>query len=100
VVDRWQDYVDHLGGVTGHFTNDHQIYFSGGFNSPISSLTINQNRAQVGLPPIPNGGRLPEGQGYKEKWSFSVNRLTGKAEFKDTKGTQASYQCARRKAIL
>src|SRR3954452_18660606 len=29
IVDRWQDYANHLGGIAGNFTNDHEIYFSG-----------------------------------------------------------------------
>jgi hypothetical protein len=32
VVDRWQDYMNHLGGITGHFLTADKIYFSGGFN--------------------------------------------------------------------
>jgi hypothetical protein len=53
VVDRWQDYARHNGGVTQHFVNDHEIYFSGGFTNA--------------------------GSGYKKSWSFSVSRLTGAA---------------------
>ncbi|HEY1301140.1 MAG TPA: hypothetical protein VGF07_11635 [Stellaceae bacterium] len=57
VVDRWQDYADHMGGVVRHFANDDTIYFSGGFNSP-------------------NSG------GLTEAWSFVLNRLTGQAKLK------------------
>jgi hypothetical protein len=80
VVNRWQDYMTHLGGVTSNFINDHEIYFSAGFNSPLSNTTINQNRAAVGLPPIAGGDKIPDTGGYKEHWSFSLSRLTGKAE--------------------
>lgn len=52
VVDRWQDYGDHNGGITGHWMNPAQIYFSGGYNDM-------------------DGG-------YKEKWSLMVNRVSGK----------------------
>ena len=58
VVDRWQDYADHSGGVVSHFANADTIYFAGGFNWP-------------------NNG------GLTEKWSFTVNRLTGQAELKE-----------------
>jgi|SRR5882724_2229385 len=57
VVDRWQDYSDHSGGVVSHFASADTIYFSGGINRP------------------DNGG-------LTDKWSFRVNRLTGHAELK------------------
>lgn len=76
VVNRWQDYMTHIGGVTNNFFNDHEIYFSAGFNSPQSSTTINENRAAVGLPPVAGGDKIPDGQGYNELWSFSLSRLT------------------------
>ena len=58
VVDRWQDYAEHSGGVVSHFVNADTIYFAGGFNWPDSG-------------------------GLTEKWSFTVNRLTGHAELKE-----------------
>jgi hypothetical protein len=100
IVDRWQDYLSHVGGVTGTFTNDRQIYFSGGFNAPVSNRTINQNRESVGLPPVPGGDRVPQGQGYQELWTFSVNRLTGNAILKRKDTPPFDYTCRKAKAIL
>jgi hypothetical protein len=100
VVNRWQDYATHLGGVTGNFVNDHEIYFSGGFNSPRSDTTINQNRASIGMPPIPGGDKVPDGQGYRELWSFSLSRLTGKAELKQKDKSDIEFSCRAAKAIL
>jgi cytochrome bd-type quinol oxidase subunit 1 len=56
VADRWQDYMDHIGGVASHFVAADKMAFSGGFNGPSS--------------------------GYVEIWSFTVSRITGKAELK------------------
>jgi hypothetical protein len=101
VVNRWQDYVTHIGGVTSNFTNDHEIYFSAGFNSgPPSNTTINQNRAALGLPPIAGGDKIPDIQGYKELWSFSLSRLTGNAELKQENKAVISYTCRKTKAVL
>jgi hypothetical protein len=61
VVDRWQDYADHTGGVVSHYIKDETIYFAGGFNAP------------------GNGG-------LTDKWSFTLNRLTGQAELKELSG--------------
>jgi hypothetical protein len=61
VVDRWQDYADHSGGVVSHFANAETIYFAGGFN-------------------------WPDNGGLTDKWSFTVHRLTGKAELKEFSG--------------
>lgn len=58
VVDRRQDYADHSGGVVSHFANADTIYFAGGFNWPGDG-------------------------GLTDKWSFTVNRLTGQAELKE-----------------
>jgi hypothetical protein len=58
VVNRWQDYADHMGGVVSHFANASTIYFGGGFN-------------------------WPDAGGLSDKWSFTVNRATGKAELKE-----------------
>jgi hypothetical protein len=66
VVKRWQDYAQHLGGITSNYVTDTEIYFSGGFNGP--------------------------GSGYEEEWSFSVSRLTGKATLKQ-KADAAELSC-------
>ena len=68
VVDRWQDYSTHFGGVTSNFANSNRIYFSGGVTSPYS--------------------------GYREQWTFSVSRLTGSAELKQQSGI-SRYHCRR-----
>jgi hypothetical protein len=65
VVDRWQDYAEHSGGVVSHFVNADTIYFAGGFN-------------------------WPDNGGLTDKWSFTVNRLTGHAELKQYPG-HSSY---------
>jgi hypothetical protein len=65
VVDRWQDYANHSGGVVSHFANADTIYFAGGFN-------------------------WPDNGGLTDKWSFTVNRLTGNAELKKFPG-QSPY---------
>jgi hypothetical protein len=69
LVNRWQDYINHSGGVTGHYVTSDKIYFSGGFNSPDS--------------------------GYKEDWSFSINRLTGSAELKQDGKPSIAYTCSK-----
>ena len=50
VVDRWQDYARHDGGVVGYFKSHTTVAFTGGFNTP--------------------------GGGYKDDWSFTVDRQT------------------------
>lgn len=67
VVDRWQDYTDHLGGITSNFVTGEKIYFSGGFNSPSS--------------------------GYKDAWNFTVSRLTGEAQLAESDGEKSLYSC-------
>ena len=99
-VERWQDYTTHFGGVSGNSIDDHGMFFSGGFNSPSSDNMINQNRASVGLPPLPDGNKIPEGQGYEQLWSFSINRLTGKAILKEKSKADTVYTCKKAKAIL
>lgn len=69
IVDRWQDYANHMGAVAGHFVTDHQIHFSGGFNSPDS--------------------------GYEEGWSFEANRLTGKATLKEKDKRPVTFTCSK-----
>jgi hypothetical protein len=53
VVDRWQEYGDHLGGVVAFSSSPSSYWFQGGFMSPSS--------------------------GFSDQWSFEVSRLTGKA---------------------
>ena len=69
VVDRWQDYGQHLGGITNNGVSDTEIYFSGGFNSPSS--------------------------GYEKKWTFIVSRLTGNAQLNESGQDETSYQCSK-----
>jgi hypothetical protein len=101
IVDRWQDYATHDGGVASNFTSGHEIYFSGGFNVPPFNKTINEYRAEVGSPPIDGGDKVPDiQQGYKESWSFSLSRLTGEAELKQENTPAITYSCRKAKAIL
>lgn len=67
IVDRWQDYADHTGGVTSHFTTPRQIYFAGGWNSSES--------------------------GFQEQWEFTVNRATKKALLKVEGRPAKAYAC-------
>jgi hypothetical protein len=67
IVNRWQEYANHLGGVTYHFITEDKIYFSGGFVSPDN--------------------------GYKESWGFSINRLSGEAILQKSSESSASYAC-------
>lgn len=69
VVDRWQEYAHHIGGVAGHCITADKMAFSGGFNSPDN--------------------------GYKESWTFTVNRLTGSAELTQEGKPSAVYTCAK-----
>ncbi len=69
VVDRWQDYSDYSGTITSNSISGNQIYFSGGFNSPID--------------------------GYTESWSYSISRITGKALLKAKGKVLATYQCTK-----
>lgn len=68
IVQRWQDYGNHSGGVVTHFTTPTEIYFSGGF--------------------------MYDSSGYTDHWSFQVDRLTGKGELRLEDGEGASYECA------
>lgn len=71
IVDRWQDYADHTGGVTSHFINQSTIYFAGGYN----------------------------GERYTEFWNFKADRLTGTAKLKleeeDKDKREVSYSCVK-----
>jgi hypothetical protein len=51
IVGRWQDLSNHIGGVTESYVDDTRIYFWAGFAPDLT-----------------------------ESWSFTVNRLTGKAQ--------------------
>jgi hypothetical protein len=72
IVDRWQDYMGFLGGVTSHFITPDKIHFAGGFV----------------------GGRNGY---YEEHWSFTVSRLTGIAQLKETGKEPTSYACRLKK---
>jgi hypothetical protein len=75
IVDRWQEYADHLGGVTSHYVTPKEIAFSGGFNGSTN--------------------------GYQEFWRFTANRLSGTATLKIEKGQHMegsyTYQCEKTK---
>jgi len=71
VVERWQDYADHLGPVVGHDMTFDTIGFTGGYTSPQD--------------------------GYKEDWSFFVSRLTGVGELKEKNKPPVTYSCAKAK---
>lgn len=71
VVDRWQDYIDHLGAVAGHYIIADKIYFSGGFNGPSN--------------------------GYVENWTFTASRITGQAELKVKDKPTVVYSCGKSK---
>lgn len=75
IVDRWQDYMDHSGGVTSHFVTPDKIYFAGGFV----------------------GGRSGY---YEEHWSFTTSRLTEKAELKEKSKPPTSYTCRQKKRMF
>jgi len=73
VVDRWQDYGEHIGGVTSSAVNATQIYFAGGFNYPP--------------------------QGYRETWSFVVNRMDGLAILTEL-GRNTEYVCSMANRVI
>ena len=69
VVDRWQDYGDHSGGVVGHYiTADKMAFF---------------------------GGSHFQGSGYKEDWSFIANRLTGTADLSEEGKPVVPFTCTK-----
>jgi hypothetical protein len=70
VVGRWQEYSNHLGGITSNYVTPTEVYFSGGFNSP--------------------------SDGFKEEWSFRINRLTGEGALKSESNT-VTYACESRR---
>ncbi|MDG2571240.1 hypothetical protein P7L87_27175, partial [Vibrio parahaemolyticus] len=71
IVDRWQEYSDHLGGVTSHYVTPKEIAFSGGFHGSTN--------------------------GYQQFWRFTANRLVGTGTLKIEKGQYMegdyAYQC-------
>ncbi len=71
IVSRWQDYGDHHGGVTHHFVTPEKIHFDGGWMS----------------------------DSFKTQWSFTADRLTGRAKLVIEKGEdregQYEYVCSR-----
>ena len=69
VVDRWQNYKDHLGEVTGNSINDVTIEFTAGFNSLEHS--------------------------YQEIWRFSANRFTGVATLTRPDEPPVVFDCAK-----
>ena len=68
VVDRWQDYAKHDGGVIGYFKSHTTIAFTGGFNTP-------------------DGG-------YKDDWSFTIDRHTRVGTLNRKGGPKAVFTCA------
>lgn len=68
VVDRWQDYARHDGGVVGYFKSHTTIAFTGGFNRP--------------------------GSGYRDDWSFTVDRHTRVGTLIRKGGPKAAFSCA------
>ena len=68
VVDWWQDYAKHDGGVVGYFKSHTTIAFTGGFNTP--SI------------------------GYKDDWSFTVDRHTRVGTLVRKGGPKVVFACA------
>lgn len=67
VVDRWQDYAKHDGGVVGYFKSHTTIAFTGGFNTPSS--------------------------GYKDAWSFTIDRHTKVGTLIQKDGPKVVFAC-------
>ncbi len=68
VVDRWQDYAHHDSGVIGCFKSHTTIAFKGGFNRP--------------------------GSGYRDDWSFTVDRHTRVGALIRKGGSKVALSCA------
>lgn len=66
IVNRWQDFADHNGGVTNNYVTATEVRFSGGFHY--------------------------RGDGYNEKWVFLIDRLTGGAVLNEG-GSETRYVC-------
>ncbi|UHC17840.1 hypothetical protein LRS73_08245 [Methylobacterium currus] len=75
VVDRWQDYADHLGGIVGYAADASSLQFDGGFYSP--------NHKKRGA--------------WGDHWTFKVDRLTGKAMLTQEGKPDIGYVCAKAK---
>ena len=72
IVYRWQEYADHMGGVTGNINKETELAFAGGYNFP--------------------------GSGYTEKWRFVIDRVTGEGKLyqtEDKRTTTKNYSCNR-----
>jgi hypothetical protein len=72
IVYRWQEYADHIGGVTANVNKETELAFAAGFNFP--------------------------GSGYTEMWRFIVDRVTGAGKLFQTenkKTTIKNYSCSR-----
>ena len=67
VVNRWQDYAGHNGGVVGFFKTHTTISFTGGFNTPDGGL--------------------------KDDWSFSLDREAKTALLTRKGDTPVRYRC-------
>ena len=67
VVNRWQDYAKHDGGVVGYFKSHTTIAFTGGFNAP--------------------------GGGYKDDWSFTIDRQTRVGTLNRKDGSKVAFSC-------
>ena len=63
---RWQDYLDHSGGVIGHDVSSRDVGFYGGINAPDT--------------------------GFTNKWTFTFNRITGEGLLK-ADGSSLRYAC-------
>ena len=68
VVDRWQDYARHDGGVVGYFKSHTTIAFTGGFNTP--------------------------GGGCRDDWSFTVDRHTRVGTLIRKGGPKVAFSCS------
>ena len=72
VADRWQDYADHLGGLTSNWVSSREIGFTGGYYS--------------------------KDNGRRDDWTFVVNRLTGEAELTVKEKPAKTYACRKVRA--
>ena len=73
IVDRWQDHVAHDGGVVGATVTPLAISFTGSF---IFDTKVD------------------------ELWSFSVDRISGAGELKESDKAATKYECERVKPKL
>lgn len=73
IVDRWQDFSDHMGGITGHHADATRISFDGGFFSPGSG----------------------KGSGWSDQWTFTADRLTGEAKLTEGGKPDTIYSCTK-----